>query len=172
MQQLIRVFWDIALWRRGPRDLPVSRPLFAAVALAYVLVSALQSRLVYGPSLMLPRALADLALTLAIFWATLRIARRPHRFAQTALAVLGTGTLLSLPVLALQLIAAQAGAHGPVATFLSIASVPLLVWYLFVVGQIVRLALESPLFTGMAVAMSYFVLSYLVLEQFPGAVPG
>ena len=172
MLQLIRVFWDIALWRRGPRDVPASRALFAAVALAYAGVSALQSRLMYGPPLMLPRALADLALTIAVFWATLCIARRSQRFLQSVIAVLGTGTLLSMPMVALQLIAAQAGAPGPIATFLSIASVPLLVWYLFVVGQIVRLALEAPLLTGMAVAMTYFVLSYLALEQFPNAARG
>jgi hypothetical protein len=171
MPQLIRVFWDISLWRRGPRDVPASRALLAAVALAYLGVSALQSRLMYGPALMLPRALADLALTIAVFWVTLRIARRPHRFPQTVIAVLGTGTLLSLPMLALQVVAAQAGPQGPVAAFLSLASVPLLVWYLFVVGHIVRLALEAPLLTGMAVAMSYFVLSYLALAQFPGAAP-
>ena len=172
MQQLIRVFWDISLWRRGPRDVPASRSLFAAVALAYAAVSAVQSRLMYGPTFMLPRALADLVLTIAVFWATLAVARRPHRFLQTVIAVLGTGTLLSLPMVALQLVAAQLGPQAPLAAFLSIASVPLLVWYLFVVGQIVRLALEAPLLTGMAVAMTYFVLSYLALEQFPSAAPG
>jgi hypothetical protein len=171
MQQLIRVFWDISLWRRGPRDLPASRSLLAAVALAYTAVSALQSRLMYGPSLVLARALADLALTVAVFWATLAIAQRPHRFLQTAIAVLGTGTLLSLPLVALQLAATQVGPQGPAGAFLSIASVPLLVWYLFVVGHIVRLALEAPWLTGMAVAMTYFVLSYVALVQFPGAGP-
>jgi hypothetical protein len=51
-------------------------------------------------------------------------------------------------------------------------SLPLLVWYLFIVGNIVRLALETPLLTGMAVAMTYFVLSYAALVRLPQATGG
>lgn len=169
MQALLRVFWDIALWRRGPRDLPSSGLLLALIAAAYLATSAAQSWLVDGPQLLWARALADLGLTLAVFWACLAIVRRSHRLRQTLTAVLGTSVVLALPMLALQLLARAVGPDGPVALLLELTSLPLLAWYLLVVGHIVRQALDAPLLTGLAVAMSYFVLSYLLLVQLPRA---
>lgn len=165
MKALLQLFFDIALWRRGPRHVPASGALLAAVALAYTVVSVLQSFVVYGAEQALLRGIADLVLTLAVFWVALAVARRTHRYRQTATAVLGTGALLALPMLALQILGTQVGDASPVAFLVALAALPLVVWYLFVVGHIMREALEAPLFTGMAVALTYFVLSYALLVQ-------
>jgi len=167
MQELLRVFWDIALFRRGPRDVPASRLLLAVAAAGYVATSAVQSLLLFGPPLAVERGFADLALTVAVFWTALALRRRGYRFLQTLTAMLGTGTLLSLPMIAMLIVRREVADAAAVALLLSVASVPLLVWYLFVVGHIVRHALEVPLFTGMAVAMTYIVLGYLLIEQLP-----
>ncbi|HXQ31642.1 MAG TPA: hypothetical protein VN790_06725 [Steroidobacteraceae bacterium] len=169
MQELFRVFWDIALFRRGPRDVPASWLLLAIVAAVYAATSSLQSVLLFGPRLAVERGLADLALTAALFWTALALRRRGHRFLQTLTAMLGTGTLLSVPMITMLIVRRELTDAGAVALLLSVASVPLLVWYLFVVGHIVRHALEVPLFTGMAVAMTYIVLGYLLIEQLPAA---
>jgi hypothetical protein len=167
MQQLVRVFWDIALFRRGPRDVPASWLLLAIVAALYVALSAVQSRLLFGPRLAIVRGLADLALTAAVFATALAVRRRGHRLLQTLSAMLGSGALLSLPMIAMLVARRELADGGAVTLLLSLLSVPLLVWYLFVVGHIVRQALEVPLFTGMAVAMTYVVLGYLLIERLP-----
>lgn len=172
MQSLFQVFYEIALWRKGPRDVPASGSLLAMVAVLYVAVSAVQSYLVYGPDGALLRGVADLVLTTAVFWIALAIGRRTHRLLQTLTAVLGTGALLALPMIGLLLLGRQVGDQSPLAFLVSLASLPLLIWYLFVVGHIVRAALESPLFTGMAVALTYFVVSYAVLVQLMPAGTG
>ena len=169
MQSLLKVFWDIALWRRGPRDVPASGLLLSIVALFYLLTSAVESVALYGGSLVLERALVDLAVTGAFFAACMLLTRRAHRLLQTLTAVLATGVLLSVPMLALLLVGRQVGPDGPFAMALQLALLPLQVWYLLVVGHIVRAALEAPLYTGMAVAMTYLVLNYVALAQLPQA---
>jgi hypothetical protein len=172
MQALVRLFYDIALWRRGPRDVPASGALLGFVAAAYLAISILQSHLVYGAEGALLRGLVDLALTAVVFGVALAVARRPHRFVQTLTAVLGTGALLAVPMIVLLVIGEQVASVPPLRFLVSLASLPLLVWYLFVIAHVVRQALETPLFTGMAVALTYFVVSYAVLVGLLPAGPG
>ncbi|MCZ8132165.1 MAG: hypothetical protein O9284_12830 [Steroidobacteraceae bacterium] len=171
MLELFKVFWDIALWRRGPRDVPASGVLLALLAVAYATVSALQAWMVDGPEQAWLRAFADLGFTALVFYVVLAIGRRTNRYLQTLCAVLGTSLLLSLPLLALLAVGGTTGG-GPVETLLALATLPLLVWYLFVIGHVVRQALDGPLLLGMAVSMTYFLLSYAVLEQFSPAGGG
>jgi hypothetical protein len=163
MQSLVRLFYDIALWRRGPRDVPASPALLGFVAAAYVAISIVQSHLVYGPEGALLRGVADLALTAAVFGVALAIARRMHRYVQTLTAVLGTGALLAVPMIVLLVVGQQVQGVPALRFLVSLASLPLLVWYLFVIAHVVKQALDTPLFTGMAVALTYFVVSYAVL---------
>jgi hypothetical protein len=173
MQSLFRLYYDIALWRRGPRDVPASIPLLAFVALLNFVVSVVQARFAYpdeGLEGSLLRAAADLALSVVFFWIVLALGRRAHRYVQTLSALLGTGTLLALPMLALLLVGLQVPKGSPLGFLVSFAALPLLIWALFVVGHVVRSALEAPLLTGMAVATTYFVVGYVLLVQlFPGS---
>jgi hypothetical protein len=165
MQALLTVFWDIALWRRGPRDLPPSRALLAVTALLYVATSAIQSLLIDGATLAVARGLADLAFTAAVFWLCLAIGRRGHRLQQTLIAVFGTGTLVSLPMIAVFMAADAVGPDGPVAGAIKLLLLPLLIWGLAVLAHIVRRALEAPLVTGVAVATTYYLVGYLLIER-------
>lgn len=160
-----QVFWDIALWRRGPRDLPASGALLAFVAVVYTALGVFQSYVAYGEGDALQRGLLDLGLTALIFFVALAIPRRTHRYVQTLTAVLGCSALLGLPGLVLLALRAAVG-PGPVGTLIAFATLPLLAWSLLVVGHIVRQALDSPLITGMAVALTYAVVSYAVTMHF------
>ena len=172
MRALLKGFWDIALWRRGPRDLPPSRTLLAIAAVLYVATSAIQSLLIDGPPLAMARGVADVAFTTAAFWLCLAVARRSHRLLQTLTAVLGTGSLLALPMIVLFLAAEALGPDGPVASALKLLLVPLLIWDLCVLAHIARLALEAPLVAGVAVATSYYLVGYLLLERLLPATVG
>jgi hypothetical protein len=172
MQALLKVFWDIALWRRGPRDVPASPGLLALAALAYAGTSAVESWLIDGEPLAIARALVDLAFTAATMWLCLAVRRRLHRLPQTLTAVLGTGTLLALPVIAVFVVAAAVGPEGPVAAAVKLLLLPLLVWELAVLANIVRQALEAPLVAGVAVATTYYLVGYLLVERLVPAAVG
>ena len=172
MQALLKVFWDIALWRRGPRDVPASRTLLGATALLYLATSTIQSQLIDGPTLAVVRGVADLGFTAGVFWLCLAIARRSHRLLQTLTAVLGTGTLLALPMIVLFLLADALGPEGPVAGALKLVLLPLLIWDLCVLAHIVRQALEAPLVAGVAVATTYYLAGYLFIERLLPATVG
>ena len=172
MQALLKVFWDIALWRRGPRDLPHSRTLLAACAFLYLSSSALEAELFDGAALAVTRALVDLAFTVAVFALCLAVAHRSHRLPQTLTAVLGTGTLLAIPTIGVWVLANLVGPEGPVASAVKLLLLPLVVWGLCVIAHIVRQALDAPLVVGVAVATTYFLLDVLLLERLVPATVG
>lgn len=167
MQELLKVFWDIALWRRGPRDVPPSRGLLALAALCYGATSVGFSRLIDGPglTLALERGAVDLGFTAATFWLCLAVGRRGHRLQQTLTAALGTGTLVALPMVAVVLVADALGPAGPVAVAIKLLLLPLQIWGLCVLAHIVRVALEAPLIVGIAVSTTYYLLGYLLIER-------
>ncbi len=176
MQSLFRVFYDIALWRRGPRDVPASLDVLVLVAMLYVGASAAQTYIVSRGKLDFADALyvggVDLALTVATFAVTLAVTRRLYRFRQTVTAILGSLSLLALPMIALLLIGQQVDDSKPLAFLLALTSLPLVGWYVFVVAHVVRNALDAPLVTGMSVALTYAVLNYAVLQALLPADPG
>ena len=150
--------------------MPPTPTLLLATAGGYVLLSIVQSLLIFGPTLAVERGLADLLLTALVFGGCLVVRRRGNRTLQTLTAVLATGTVISLPMLVLMLVAQALGTDGPLALVIQFGLLPLQVWLLLVLGRIVRLALDTPLLTGMAVAMTYLVLNYLLLVELPRAV--
>jgi hypothetical protein len=164
VQQFLRIFIDIVLWRRGPQDLPASGLLLWITVAAYVAVSAVQLAL-----------LGETAATWAFFivvdplllgawvWLVLRLYGHRERFVQTASAVFGTGALLGIGLyLPLQLIVTTLG-HDPASGLAQFFALLLVVAFTLVTGRILKLATDSNLFTGIAVSLTYFlVINYLV----------
>ncbi len=96
MTELLRLYSQIALLRKGPQDVPAVGLGLVLTAVAYFIVNAvmvLLLPLLSGPWL---RALVlDVAFTLVWYWALLRIMGRRARFVQTAAAILGYRTVLT-----------------------------------------------------------------------------
>ncbi len=162
----IGVFWDIVLLRRGPRDLPAAWPLLAAAAMASFAIEfgMIASRVGAGSAL--GRAALDLALTTAVFSTLLGLRGQGHRLLQTLTALFGVDALLSLPLAVLALYSSgDAQQLLPALLFLAV-----LAWNLLVIGHIVRVALEVPLLNGVAVAISFTILSLLIHRAWPAAV--
>jgi hypothetical protein len=164
VQQFLRIFIDIVLWRRGPQDLPASGLLLWITVAAYVAVSAVQLAL-----------LGETAATWAFFivvdplllgawvWLVLQLYGHRERFVQTASAVFGTGALLGIGLyLPLQLIVTTLG-HDPASGLAQFFALLLVVAFTLVTGRILKLATDSNLFTGIAVSLTYFlIINYLV----------
>lgn len=165
MQALLKSFWDIALWRRDPSHLPDSSTLLLLAAAAYAALSAVQSWMIYGTASLLARTAADLGLTVLLVWLLLALTGRRGRFNQTASAVLGTGALLSPLIILLLALRGPGETSQLVALLLWVGSVGVVLWYVFIVGHIVRSALDTGLFTGVAVAVAFVLASAAILTR-------
>ena len=164
VQQFLRIFVDIVLWRRGPQDLPASTLLLGVAVAAYVAVSAVQLALLGEPAATwFLFMVVDPLLLGAWVWLVLRLFGKPERFLQTASAVFGAGAVLGLALyLPLQLIATGLG-QEPSSGLAQTFALLLVVTFALVTGRIVKLATDSNLFTGIAVSLTYFLLiNYLV----------
>lgn len=165
---LLRVFLDIALWRRGPQDLPASHTLAGLTALVYAFASAVQVGLMgwdvrTGALLVI----LDLGLQTAWLWGLLKFFGRLPRFLQTLTAFLGVGAVLTFIDIAV-MASLQAVGVSRLA-----ASNPWPVLHLgvllLVLGRVLQQALERSLFMSMSVTL-VIMLTISVVAQ--GLLPG
>ena len=152
MNPLLQTFIDIALWRKGPQDLPASRSLATAVLLLYIVMSFVQARLF---SITLKTAVfmiaIDVLMLTAWLWSVLAFFGRRQRFVQTATAVLGVGVLLCVLDIVMRGVQLASGAADtlPVSwvllRFVAIA---------LILGRIFMHALDRGLMTGIALTVA------------------
>ena len=159
MQQFLKVFLDIVLWRRGPQDLPSSGLLVAATLVAYELVTLLQIALfgVNSAELILFLVI-DPLLLMGGLWLVLKLYGHSGRWPQAAAAVLGCtalmGLVLTLPMLLFD--GARAAADPPPS--LALLAICSIIAFILVVGRIIQQATDSNLLTGTALATTYVVI--------------
>ena len=172
---VIQILADIALWRRGPRDLPVSGPLLLAVIGLYVTQSAVQSAIATHREVAVIDGFADLVVTCVVFAALLAIGRRLYRLPQTLLAVLGTEILLS-PLMFVLVSGVSSSREGDVLGMaLRIALILMLVWNLLIVAHILRSAFDTSLAVAVLLAIACVLVSYEFTNLWlgdPVTVPG
>jgi hypothetical protein len=171
MRRLLGVVWSIALLRSEPRDLPASMRLLALAAAVNFSLELLALRLMPHPEGALNHSLLDLGLTTTVFSALLLLFRRGHRLPQTLTALFAVDTLLMLPILALIAVSYAPFGGGELENLIQACQIAILLWGILVMGHIVRAALEVPLFTGLAVAMSYTAVAIFLARQLMPALP-
>jgi len=163
--QLVFVFIEICLHRKGPDALPASRFLLALVIAAYLIVSLIALGVSWPLSRVLGALALDLGLRLVFFSIVLSAARRASRFLQTVTAVLGAEIFLTC--LALPLLYAQAlGAEGTPIDVLSTSMLLLLLfWSIDISGFVLSRALQRSYIVGVSIMVGY-VVSSMVLSEF------
>jgi hypothetical protein len=167
--ELIRLYSQIAVLRRGPQDVPASVLLLAATVVGYFLINfAIYAALppLEGP--WLPRLLLDVGFILTWYVVLLLLVRRPERILQTATAVFGFRALLS-PIAILSEWFALRYQHD---TFwqlpFSLVALVLLVWLIAANGHVVKAALEWSGAASVAlVILQVLVEDLVVLSVFP-----
>ena len=164
MLRLLQTFAEIAVWRKGPQDLPASASLLAVTAAFYVALTFAQTRLIGYPlgstALMV---VIDVGMTCSWLLGVLALFGFKSRFTQTLTAMLGVGILLGILDISIRALAAALGTPKLIDAF----ALPQLVIFLLAVGRILMVALEQGLLTGMALtlamALSTFALAGLVV---------
>jgi hypothetical protein len=153
MWKLLQTFVDIALWRKGPQDLPASRFLAALILVAYIVASFVQVRLL---DLHLRSALViiavDVTMMVAWVWAVLAFFGRSQRFIQTFTAMLGVGVLLALLDVVVRAI--QLAAFGPADNLPDFWLALRFIAIALIMGRILMHALDRGLLTGMALTVA------------------
>jgi len=161
--RLARLYVDIALWRRGPQDLPAVGILLPLTIGAYVLVSVALGELT--PQLRpgwTPQVLSDAAFLALWYWLLLALARRRERYAQTAAALFGLQTVLAGPSIVCAWLL-QRFAHDPVwLTLTYIGALAVLVWTMIAIGHVLRAALERSLWLCLMLAFAQMLAEELV----------
>lgn len=167
MQRLFQTFLDIALWRKGPQDLPASSRVCWLIALFYVALSLVQVRFMHYPLADgVALVLVDVGMQTAWLALVLVFFARIQRFPQTFAAVLGVGILLA----ALDLLVSSILLFTHAGRELGFEwAVLKLVIMTLVIGRIFTHALDRGLLTGIAlviaIVLSTEAVANMVLRQ-------
>jgi hypothetical protein len=159
VQQFLKVFLDIVLWRRGPQDLPASGLLVVATLVVYELVTLLQIVLFGVNTVELVLYLVvDPLMLMGGLWLVLKLYGHSDRWQQAVSAVLGytalIGLLLTVPMMLMD--GARDATNPPPA--LALLALGSIIAFILVVGRIVQQATDSNLLTGTAIATTYVVI--------------
>ncbi|HEX7114039.1 MAG TPA: hypothetical protein VF193_02810 [Steroidobacter sp.] len=152
VSRLFTTFVEIALWRKGPQDLPASRFLVTLALIAYVIAELINVRLW---NLTAREAIistgVDVVMLAGWIWAVLAFFDRRQRFIQTLTATLGVGTLVLLLDIAVRFGQITFGfGQG----FMSEWLFARLIILALIMGRILMHALDRGLLTGMALTIA------------------
>lgn len=166
---LARLYFAIAIWRRGPQDLPAVGILLPLTIAAYVLLSAAVGALL--PSLhpgWLVQVVADALFVAAWYWLLLAIAHRRERYLQTATALFGLQTVLAAPSMAMIWLMQRTDQQASLRLPVYIGALALAIWTLVAIGHILRAALERPLALCLVLALLQMLLEELLFLRIFG----
>jgi hypothetical protein len=169
VSRLLQLFIDICLLRAKPQDLPASSFLFW-LTLAATLATAVPLLIISfeNPAPALAAATMDVALILIFLRGGLYFLKLESRFLQTASAIFGSGAILNLVAVPIHLMVGVESGSDVLLLLGNLLNLLLLIWSLVVLGHILRHSLDIHLGGGIAIAVVYFVLILLLVQQLPG----
>ena len=158
MFELLKLFFDICLFKKGPQDIPGYSSLLRLLILVHMSVSYLVLRLNMNSTDAAWQVLVEVILILGLAWPILLLAKKPVRFQQTASALLGTGAVISF--IAIPAMATLVSQGTGLAFF---AVILLMIWHWAVTGHIFSQALDQPFSFGLGIAFIYIFVSYQII---------
>jgi len=159
MFDIIKLLFDICLFKKGPQDLPHSVWLLRLLLVAYISSQVLMLSIHFDSLNVFLQLIVDIFLVIGLVWIMLYLARKLGRFYQVTSAVLGTDALISF--FALPGMAAMETGQGGLLAFLVMLG--LIGWHWAVTGHIIRNALEQSLSFSLGLAFLYLLGSYQVM---------
>jgi len=142
MKEVVRLYLQIALLRRGPQDLPASRLLLILTVGGYAAVSALVSSLLPPGTGWPPQLAVDVLFTLAWYAALLQLTGRSERFLQTATAVFGLRSVLAPLLIGSQSLLLRYQHDTTWGLPIAVAGLSLVIWLIAANGHVVKAALD------------------------------
>ena len=166
MKPLFRLFLAVCLFRKGPQDVPASRVLLGLSFGLNLSVSFLLGTLEQGPfEAVLKSLVADILLLIRI--ALLHVIRHhPDRLVQTASAVFGSDTLISLLAFPWLLLGTIWPDLQPLTTLMMLG---FMIWGQLILAQLLKIALGWPTIAGLGVAFLYLMISMDLIRYLFGS---
>jgi hypothetical protein len=164
MSELVRLYTQIALLRRGPQDVPGTTSVLALTVAGYVVVN-------FAVSLILPpsegpwfaRLAVEVVFMLAWYAVLLPLVGKPERFVQTASAVFGFHAVLA-PLIVFTGWLMRRHGQDPAWQFpLAVLALVLVVWLVAANSYVVRAALEWPLLACVGLVLLQIVAAWLLI---------
>jgi hypothetical protein len=171
VNKLVNAFVDICLLRAGPQDLPASGFLLVLTAVLGVITGTVVLYDSFGDAgQALMAQLLDLAFMLLFLRLGLSYRRKEARLLQSATAVFGSGVVMNLVSMPVQLLIGNDPAGSVLGELGVLLYLFLLVWVIVVIAHILRHAFEIKFVAGSLLAIGYFLLiNWLVQLFFPVA---
>ena len=168
MREAIRLYVQIALLRRGPQDLPVSRLLLILTVCGYAAVNALVSSVLPPGAGWPPQLAVDVLFTLAWYAALLQLTGRSERFLQTATAVFGFRSVLSPLLIASEWLMRRYGQDTTWQLPIAVGGLALVIWLIAANSHVVKAALDWSSVASVAlVILQVFAGELLLFALFP-----
>jgi len=160
MQEIIKAFWQVALFRQGPDYLPDSRPLLVFSVAAYVIVDVLVILALYPRHNLPPLLLLDVGFLAIWCIGLLRIFGFPQRTRQTLTALFGVGALLQIMAFPFTAWPSLGMPFELPLIIRGLVSLSILLWSVAVYGHILSQALSRTYGAGISFAVIYFIVIY------------
>ena len=166
MFEIIKLLFDICLFRKGPQHLPYSPWLLRITIVIYAIINFLMINISVGWLYALFIVAIGILIVVGFSWTMLYFGHRPGRFYQTTCALLGTDALISF--FAVPGVASMA--TGGMTLLAFSVMIGLMIWHWAITGHIIRNALDQTLMFGLSLAFLYLLVSYQVMALlFPEA---
>ncbi|CAA9892492.1 conserved membrane hypothetical protein [Candidatus Methylobacter favarea] len=159
MFEIIKLLFDICLFRRGPQDLPHSSWLLRLLIAMYVIIRFLMLSIGTQWLNALLQVGVEVLLVVGFSWSMLYVVQQLQRFNQATCALLGTDAIISF--FALPSIASMEIGRGGWLAFMVVLG--LIIWHWAVTGHIIRHALGQKLVFSLGLAFLYILGSYRVM---------
>jgi len=176
MSALIRLFWDICIFKRGPQDVPYSQFLLGIMMALEFLLGFLAMLIPDNQgatrplSQIIPFLLADILLTIGFTSLVLWLHGKVVRIRQTITTLFGVDILLGFIHLPFIFVAMAAGKQVEMLGMYYLGTMIVLMWQLGVYSSVFRHALSISIFRGGGFALVLFFLSlYLRALMLPVA---
>jgi hypothetical protein len=163
MRELLRLFGQIALSRKGPQDLPASALLLAVTVASYALVSFCVSSLLPPVESWRSQLFLEIGFSLAWYAVMLRAFGKPERFLQTATAMFGYQLMLTPPWIAVINLSRRFSDDTPWQFPVAVIALALLIWIIRAGSYVLKAALELPMVACVALIFAEILASQLVL---------
>ncbi|HUJ53359.1 MAG TPA: hypothetical protein VLX08_07370 [Steroidobacteraceae bacterium] len=169
MKDIVRLFAQIALLRRGPQDLPASELLLALTVLGYFCVNFVLSSVLPPDAHWRGPLLIDTVFTLLWYVALLRFVGRPERILQTTTAVFGFQAVLSPLLIASEWLMRRVSEDTSTSTsssqvLVTCVGLLLLAWLIAANSHVVKAALEWSVSASVALVILQMLVGWLVVS--------
>jgi len=161
MYDIIKLLFDICLFKKGPQDIPYSVNLLRALVIVNGIVGFLIANMRTDWFHALLQSVIGVFLAGGFGWFALFVVGRLARFCQTACALIGADTIIGF--FALPGMATMMTGQGGLIVFLVMLG--LIAWHWAIIGHVLHHALGESLSFSLGMALLYLLGSYQVMSM-------